>query len=385
MADINNFNSRIETERFGPVTFELGVDMAVLESLLLRVDDAHRRFNSSPLSLVANQLEREVVVSSIFGTNSIEGGTLSIEETEAALGLSPAKVQDIEQRRAVNLKQAYELARQVVAEPDWRLTVEFIRQVHAAVTDQLPHQYNRPGLLRDNLKDVVTRVGSLDHGGIYKPPQYRRDVARLLDALVEWHQQLVEQGVSVLIRAPLIHFYYELIHPFWDGNGRVGRVLEATLLQAEGYQYAPFAQARYYLEHIHAYFTLFNSTRKQAEKKVAAPNTDFVVFFLQGMLAGINGLHDRVNALIGLILFENAVKRLLDEKMINARQYAIVSQVMAAGKPVRLTEMRKAPWYMALYIKLTDKTKLRDLNKLRELGLVVQDGTNALWPGCVAR
>jgi len=379
----NSPQMRVETDRFGPFVFQVGVDMAALESLLLRVNDAHKRFKSSPLSQVANRLEKEVVVSSIFGTNSIEGGTLSVEETEEALDLMPAQVQDVEQRRAINLKSAYELAQQAAAESGWQLNVGFIQRIHAAVTDQIPDQHNRPGVLRDNPKDVVTRVGNQEHGGVYKPPQYGKDVERLLDALIEWHQQLAAQGVPVLIRAPLVHLYYELIHPFWDGNGRVGRVLEATLLQAEGYKYAPFAQARYYFEHIHAYFTLFNTTRKQTEKKAEAPNTDFVAFFLEGMLASINGLHDRVNALIGLILFENEVKRLSDEKIINPRQYAIVSQIMASGKPVLLADLRKSPWYLGLYVKLTDKTKQRDLIKLRELGVVRLDDKNQLWPGCV--
>lgn len=49
-----------------------------------RVKDAHDRFIALPLSQVANRLEHEVVVSSIFGANTIEGGTLSEEETEVA-------------------------------------------------------------------------------------------------------------------------------------------------------------------------------------------------------------------------------------------------------------------------------------------------------------
>jgi len=373
---------RVDTDRFGPFTFQLGVNMPSLDGLLLRVGDAHKRFKASPLSQVAGRLEKEVVVSTVFGTNSIEGGTLSVEETEEALGLTPAQVEDIEQRRAINLKNGYELAQQAAIQPGWQLSVAFIRQIHSVVTDQLPHEHNRPGLLRDNPKGVVTRVGNQEHGGIYKPPQFGKDIDRLLHCLIEWHQQLIEERVPVLIRAPLVHFYYELIHPFWDGNGRVGRVLEAALLQAEGYQYTPLVQSRYYLEHIHSYFTLFNITRRQAEKKSEAPNADFVTFFLEGVLVSINNLHNRVNALIGQILFENEIKRLHDDKEINARQYAIATQVMAAGKPVALSAMRKAPWYRALYIKLTDKTKQRDLKKLRELGVVVLDEVNQLLPGC---
>lgn len=143
---------RVDTDRFVPFTFQVGVDLAAVETLLLRIEDAHQRFRGSPLSQVASRLEKEVVVNSIFGTNSIEGGTLSEEETEQALDLAPAQVHDVEQRRAINLKHAYELAQHAAATPGWQLNIDFIRQVHAAVTDQLPHDYNQPGLLRDNPK-----------------------------------------------------------------------------------------------------------------------------------------------------------------------------------------------------------------------------------------
>lgn len=374
---------RVDTARSGPFTFQVGVDAAAVETHLLRIRDAHQRFKGSPLAQVANRLEKEVVVSSIFGTNSIEGGTLTEEEIRQAMDLSPAEVRDTEQRRARNLNEAYKLSQQAAAVPAWQLDVDFIQRVHAAVTDQLPHEYDRPGLLRDNPKGIVTHVGDQAHGGRYKPPQYGGDVALLLEQLVRWHQQLVDAQVPALIRAPLLHYYYELIHPFWDGNGRVGRVLEATLLQCEGYRYAPFAQARYYFEHIDEYFALFNHGRKQAEKRTDFPNTDFVLFFLEGILVSVNKLHDRVNSLINLLLFENDLKRRHDDREINSRQYAIVTQLLEAGNPILLASLRKAPWYLALYSKLTDKTRQRDLIRLKALGLVIQDDRSRLWPGFV--
>ncbi len=374
---------RVDTARNGPFAFQVGVDGAAVETHLLRIGDAHQRFRVSPLAQVANRLEKEVVASSIFGTNSIEGGTLTEEETGYAVDLPPAAVQDREQRRARNLSEAYKLSQQAAATPDWQLDTDFIRQIHTAVTDQLPHEYDRPGSFRDNPKGIATHVGDPAHGGRYKPPQYGGDVSLLLEQLVQWHRQLVDTQVPALIRAPLVHYYYELIHPFWDGNGRVGRVLEATLLQCEGFRYAPFAQARYYFEHIDRYFALFNHSRKQAQKHLPYPNTDFVLFFLEGMLSSIHKLHDRVNHLVNLILFKNDLKRRHDEKEINARQYAIVTQLMEAGAPAPLASLRRAPWYLALYAKLTDKTKQRDLSRLKQQGLVIQDEQNRLWPGCI--
>jgi Fic family protein len=381
IAEFADQRLTVETARFGPFTLQLGVDAAAVETALLRVSDAQQRFQALPLSQVASQLEREVVATSVFGTNSIEGGTLSEEETQQALELDPSMVQDIEQRRVLNIKAAYELASRAVAQPDWCLDLPFIRSIHAAVTDRLPHQYNQPGVLRYNPKTIVTQVGDQNHGGRYKPPQFGGDVRLLFDSLLRWHQELVDLKVPVLIRAPLVHYYYEQIHPFWDGNGRVGRVIEASLLLREGLRYAPFAQARYYLDQIDRYFTLFNTCRKAADKGAAHPNTDVVLFFLDGLLISLNTLQDRVNRLVEIRLFEHDLKRRYDEKQINARQYAIATQVLAACGPLPLAELRRAPWYLGLYAQLTDKTKQRDLQGLREQGLVVLDKANQVWAG----
>ena len=373
----------VETSRFGPFTFQVGVDDREAAMLLQRVADAQERFLSSPLSQVANRLEQEVLVSSIFSTNSIEGGTLTEEETKDALALDPARVQAEEQRRAVNIKTAYDIAQKSAQAPHWRLSVDFIKQIHAAITDGLLHKYNRPGQIRNNPKSVVTHVGDTAHGGRYKPPQFGGDIEPLLNHLVIWHDELVTAEIPALIRAPLVHYYFELIHPFWDGNGRVGRVLEATVLHGAGFRYAPFAMARYYLERIDQYFTLFNLCRKQADKKTAYPNTPFALFHLDGMLTGINRLHDRVNAMVRLLLFETRIKHLRDTKEINLRQYAILTQVMERGKPFRIDELRRAPWHEALYAKLGDKTKQRDLSGLREQELLVVDEKGLVWPGFV--
>jgi cytochrome P450 len=86
--------------------------------LLQRVEDAHaalRRVRS--LSQVANRLEQEVMVSSVFGTNTIEGGTLTEEETASALALDPRQVQAVEQQRALNIKAAYDLSQRPPQKP----------------------------------------------------------------------------------------------------------------------------------------------------------------------------------------------------------------------------------------------------------------------------
>lgn len=380
-----NYSLRVETDRFGPFIFQIGCEERQVELLFLRVSDAQQRLIGSPFTQVAHLLEKEIVVSSVFGTNTIEGGTLSEEETEHVLDMDPEKVQKIEERRVVNIKKAYEFSRNMAESENWQLDLSFFDSVHTLLTDQIPDEYNKPGVTRNHPGDLIAYVGNPQHGGKYKPPQLGKDIKKLLSALVQFNKELLGLNVPVLIRAPLVHFYCELIHPYWDGNGRVGRIVEATLLHAEGFRYAPFAQAAFYLENINQYFTLFNTCRKAAKKGQEYPNMAFVQFFLEGMLESLNKLHDKVNSMVKILIFENRLRYLLDEKTINKRQYAIVKQITSDAGEISLKDLRKSPWYVALYSKLSAKTGLRDIAGLNSLNLIFQDENDQVQPNIIKR
>lgn len=372
---------KVETQRFGPFVFQLGIDMDALAVPIQRFTDAYERFVASPLSQVANQLEREVLVQSVFGTNTIEGGTLSEDETAKALMLAPGDIAEVEQRRALNIKLAYEFAQNTANRTDWTPDRAFILELHRLITDKVPHADNRPGVIRNNPKSRVTAVGDASHGGRYRPPQFGRDVGKLLDALIEWHAKLLAAEISPLIRAPLTHLYFELIHPFWDGNGRVGRVLEAAILLASGCRYVPLSLTGYYLKNIDRYFLLFNTSRKNAEAKRRLPNQEFVEFHIEGLRETVNRLHDRVNAMVSVLLYIHETRTALEEKKINARQYTILSQLIEKGRLMTVDELLHAPWYKSLYLQRTERTRQRDLTELRDLKLISFDRMNHILPG----
>lgn len=142
----------------------------------MRAEDAWRRFSASPLAQVAARLQREVLVQSVYGTNTIEGGELSEEETGRALDLDPALVQAEQDVRVRNISAGYALAMHAGNEPGWRLSIPFIQAVHAEITRDLETDDNRAGRFRDTPKSRPTVVGSAEHGGIYRPPQFGRDI-----------------------------------------------------------------------------------------------------------------------------------------------------------------------------------------------------------------
>lgn len=227
-------------------------------------------------------------------------------------------------------------------------------------------------------------MGDAAHGGRYKPPQYGNDIRRLLEGLFEWQAALEAAGVPPLIRAPLAHLYFEIIHPFWDGNGRVGRVLEAAILRHAGFRYAPFALSRYYLDSIDEYFSLFNRCRKAADRRDADCNVAFVQFHLVGMLTVTDHLHDRVNRMVEMLIFDANATNAVETGTINQRQRAVIRLVRDYGRPLPLETLRSHPSYIAMYRKLTTKTQRRDLQSLRDLRFLALDEKRRLWPGFLA-
>jgi Fic family protein len=372
----------------GIFTFQIGVDMGELQPLLDRVIYAKERFCTIPLFAdLINKLANQVVVSSIHGTNTIEGGTLSIEETEKALGLSPDQIKTEEERRAVNLGRAYKGAEKYATggKPQSGGMVLFevmFTDLHLLITSGLTHKKNVPGKYRNDQKgEAVTSVGNESHGGVYIPPKPLMDIELLINKFLEWINSKELLSISPLIRAPLAHYYFEMIHPFADGNGRVGRIIEAMILRRAKYKYASSSMATYYQANIDDYFMAFNLARKMADKKEQHPNTRFVELFLTGMLAVIEHNHDAVHKLMAPIVMEVAIKNNYDAKRINQRQYIILTQLLAKEESsAELKAFTAEPWYEGLYKKLTSATRYRDLRQLRENKVITfsDDGTISL-------
>ena len=379
---------KVNTLRSEVFTFQVGVDCQQIQLLYHRVKDANTRFTSVPvLPEVAATLENEVIVSGIFGTDTIEGGTLTEEEVEATL--ISENVKEEKERRVLNLKQAYILAEEYSkiffedsrsykdkGDPEnqvrpVRLQKNIILDLHSTITDNLEHPHNVPGTYRDNQRGQITKVGDSTHGGVYRPPKIRQDIETLMKHYLEWINCPEVRQLDPLIRAPLAHYYFERIHPFWDGNGRVGRIIEAIILKCAGIQYAPFAMSRYYLEHIDEYFTVFNQARKAKERKEPYPNSVFVIFFLEGMLETLNRLHDRLNTMIGRLLYESSLNEKLQKKKINHRQLTIIQHLLYGSVDLdMLNKLQSQVWYSSLYRNLTSKTRARDLKGLEAEKLI---------------
>lgn len=375
---IDKTTLRVMTYKSGVFTFQLGYDLTQVQPLIERINDAQRRLNKTPaLPHIVDKMQNKVMVSSVYSTNTIEGGLYTEQETQDILNKAPSDIVQNNELRVSNLKQAIEWVKaqgktELHAEAqDFNLSSIF--HLHKTVSDKLTEQHNPAGQLRDNQPTQKTIVGNELSGGTYQPPKCLDDIEYLLQAWTEWlNSPSIKQQPS-LIRASLAHYYFELIHPFWDGNGRTGRLVEMLVLEQNGYMFSSSSIWSYYNKHLIQYFSLFNYCRKQAKAKIANPNQAFILFMLNGMLETINSLHDEINHLISVLLFNTKLMNDRFSKAITERQYQLVQIIIRNNEVLSRKVLFKSDLVQILYKGKTERTFIRDIDKLKELGFLTEN------------
>lgn len=203
-------------------------ELGILSALLRPEEEAFLRqvkqsFAGAPRATTENRYEA-FVAQFTFDSNAIEGNTLTLDETSHLLfdGLVPARSLR-EVNEALNHKKAFD---RLLVHPG-RLTKRFVCDLHALV-------------VKDTLRgDLVAQAGKYRTVQVYirgvdwvpAPPSA---VPKDMKALLEWFTKN-ERKVNPIVVAAYFHCAFELVHPFVDGNGRVGRLLLNFILRRKGY------------------------------------------------------------------------------------------------------------------------------------------------------
>jgi len=145
---------------------------------------------------------------------------------------------------------------------------------------------------------------------------------RVADAMSELESFLHDETtMPALVKAALAHVQFETIHPFLDGNGRVGRLMIPLVLHADGILHQPLLYlSLYFKQHRAEYYRLLDVVRRDGDWET------WVAFFLEGVASTANAAVETAHRLLGL--FEQ------DEKRVRAfgfgRRMASVLQILAA-------------------------------------------------------
>ncbi|WP_439258097.1 Fic family protein [Lonepinella sp. BR2271] len=104
-------------------------------------------------------------------------------------------------------------------------------------------EQNKAGLRRLPGTSLKNNLGEI----IYTPPQHADDVQNLMSNLVEFINNNALSDLDPLVKMAIIHHQFESIHPFYDGNGRTGRILNILYLVAQDLLDLPVLYLSHYL------------------------------------------------------------------------------------------------------------------------------------------
>lgn len=161
-----------------------------------------------------SMLRRTNRIRSVYSSLAIEQNTLSLEQVTAVLNgkrvIAPPK--DI-----AEVKNAYEIYEMIDSLNPY--SVDDLLNAHAIMTKGLTEE---SGCFRSGPVGVVDKQGNILHFGTL--PDY---VPGLTMELLEWVE---DSSIHMLIKSCVFHYELELIHPFADGNGRIGRLWHTLLM-----------------------------------------------------------------------------------------------------------------------------------------------------------
>jgi Fic family protein len=244
-----------------------------LQTLLSKADRALGRLDGSiqtlpdPDIFVFMYVRKEAVLSSqIEGTQSSLNDLL---EAEAAITDTQRPGDVSEVLNYVNAMN-HGLERLV----DLPISVRLIRELHEKLMHGVRGKHAQPGELRSS-QNWIGPGGSSLIDAIYVPPP-PHEVEGMLSDLEKFIH--TENDIPVLIKIGLIHAQFETIHPFLDGNGRIGRLLIAFFLCHKEVLLKPVLYlSHWFKSHRTAYYELLQNIRDKGEWE------EWLKFFLEGV------------------------------------------------------------------------------------------------------
>ena len=284
----------------GPASYAAFVPEAVPRELpldidtILRLSDADAalgrlagsgRLLPNPHLLVNAYITREAVSSS-----RIEGTQASVTEVFDAAVTGETKRDDIREVRNYVMALRHGVRR--LEEDDFPVSLRLIREMHELLLRDVRGREQTPGEFR-RTQNWISSPDNRPASARFVPPP----VEEMWRALDDWEKYLHDESprLPLLVRCALLHYQFETIHPFLDGNGRLGRLFIVLYLLDRGRLPAPLLYlSGYFDQHKGDYYDRLQYVRERGEI------TEWMRFFLDGVAVQAADAVDRAERLSDL-------------------------------------------------------------------------------------
>jgi Fic family protein len=247
----------------GPIPRELTLEpetvmaLSSADAALGRLAGAGRHLHD-PAMFLRPYITREALASS-----RIEGTQASLSEVlqaDANQEPSPTATVNSNVREVWNYRAAMEAGLQKL--PDLPLVRRVVCDIHGVLLEEARGEAKQPGAFRKRPVWIGSPTDSPENA-VFVPPLE----PEMLAAWKDW-EEFANSSVRlpILIQCALLHYQFETIHPFLDGNGRVGRLLIVFFLIHRGVLPAPLLYISSYLEEYRReYYERLQAVRERAE------------------------------------------------------------------------------------------------------------------------
>lgn len=278
--------------------------------------------------------QKSILKSAVYSAR-IEGNPKTIKE------ISIDSIQNSREKHKKELANLYK-ALEFILKEDWsrKLTISGMKQLHKIVLQGLSGD---AGSLRAEPSAIFNQAGV----AVYLCPM-PEDIKELLNKWLEFVNG--ENEPFIPVKTALSHYCFEKIHPFLDGNGRVGRLLAHLVLKKWGYDLRGLVSFEEYLDnHRQAYYDLLNIGKKDI--------TPFVEYFLKGLRISLKKA----------VSFKKKIKKVKKEDLLLPRRHEIL-QIIRDHHQVSFDFIRRR------FMAVSGRLLRYDLKKLQDTGLVKKRG-----------
>lgn len=284
-------------------------------------------------------------------SNKIEGTQTTVEEDMMAESeILPEKRDDV--KEVNNYIEAMNFGISRIVNDDFPFSSRLIRELHKILLQGVRGEHKTPGEFRTSQNFIG---GSMPSNAIYVPPA----ACDLNDAMNDFDKFMNNpDGMPSLIRLAIMHYQFETIHPFLDGNGRIGRLMiPLFLLSKRDLQKPCFYISDYFEKHRTEYYSYLQNVRLNNDMST------WVKFFLN---ASIETARSAKN------MFGKAVKQVQnynDYVSTKRKNVEVLKRIIAAmyAKPVaNVGRLAESTGLSVQSVNVGIKTLLSD-NIIREI------------------
>lgn len=246
--------------------------------------------------IIAMYVRKEALLSS-----QIEGTQASLDDIFEYESHVPIKnTQDVEE--VVNYIKALNHGLKRLQE--FPMSIRIIKEIHNILLSQTRGMDKTPGEFKRSQNWIGPAGSTLKNASFIPPPPLET-----LDAMSDLERYLHNTtNLPILITCALIHYQFETIHPFLDGNGRIGRLLITFYLCWKKVMQKPLLYLSYYFKlHRQEYYDRLNLVRKDGDYE------QWVNFFLKGIIWTSESALDTIKQVLALA--EDHKKKLINKKI----------------------------------------------------------------------